>query len=64
MTCGAEKFITGVPEPTRCQREAGHEGQHMTFGIAGLPLGRWPVEWSAEDEAQYRRRFGGKARHV
>jgi hypothetical protein len=54
MTCGAEKGITGVSEPLRCQRDHGHEPPCMTFGLAGVPLERWPVEWTAEDEAQYR----------
>jgi hypothetical protein len=57
MTCGAEKFITGVKEPLLCEREPDHKPPHMIFGIAGLPLGRWPVEWTAEDEAEYRTRF-------
>lgn len=57
MTCGAEKFYTGGPEPLRCERDAGHEPPHMTFGVAGAPVARWPVPWTAEDEAKYRERF-------
>ncbi len=53
--CGDVKAVTGAA-PLVCELEARHGGLHATLN-RGAVVARWPVPWTAEDEAMYRTRF-------
>jgi hypothetical protein len=63
MTCAQVKPISGRP-PLVCALAAGHDGLHAALNDCGAAIARWPVLWTAADQARLEARHGWHKPHV
>lgn len=62
-SCGQVKPVSGT-NALRCQLPVGHDGPHAALNDAGLAIARWPMEWTAADQARLEARQAWHKPHV